>query len=328
MEYSFIILFVTSFLARTNCLVEYEYGDGENDLYEKETLKSVFMQDPYKLKADEEWPEEVAHLFGNKREGEDVKEEEPKKKPRKKRWTEWVSKKLEFREDSWDEPPQKQKPEDDEKFVAYENNGTYIMSRCSSPKGALTLVLACPQPRGSSFHRIVDLQHAIYGWSQHESDVCQYVEGDCTIRYEFVHKQIMRPTTPQNMDEWKSLGPQYFCNSWEGNGRLSWEMPQKRWCAVGLKRSSQSPNVGDPVVNAWGTKYLYAWNSCGGSYDWFDYLHIEYKCQDVMESIAPQATRPYHYRPVPECIKKGPPPPTPPAPTNATTEEDDNEIEK
>ena len=38
-----------------------------------ETLKSVFMQDPYKLKVNEEWPEEVAHLFGNKREGEDVK---------------------------------------------------------------------------------------------------------------------------------------------------------------------------------------------------------------------------------------------------------------
>ena len=40
------------------------------------------------------------------------------------------------------------------------------MSRCSSPKGALTLVLACPQPRGSTFHRIVDLKYAFYGWSQ------------------------------------------------------------------------------------------------------------------------------------------------------------------
>ena len=29
------------------------------------------MQEPYKLKADEEWPEEVAHLFANKREGEE-----------------------------------------------------------------------------------------------------------------------------------------------------------------------------------------------------------------------------------------------------------------
>ena len=58
--------------------------------------------------------------------------------------------------------------------------------------------------------------------SQHESDVCQYVDGDCTIRYEFVHKQIMQPTTPQTTLEWKSLGPQYFCNSWSGNGRSSW----------------------------------------------------------------------------------------------------------
>ena len=42
--------------------------------YCTEPLKSVFMHDPYKLKSDEEWPEEVAHLFGNKREGEeDVK---------------------------------------------------------------------------------------------------------------------------------------------------------------------------------------------------------------------------------------------------------------
>ena len=32
------------------------------------------MQEPYKLKADEEWPEEVAHLFGNKREGEEEAE--------------------------------------------------------------------------------------------------------------------------------------------------------------------------------------------------------------------------------------------------------------
>ena len=57
---------------------------------------------------------------------------------------------------------------------------------------------------------------------KHESDVCQYVTDDCTIRYEFVHKQIMRPTTPQNSEEWKSLGPQYFCNSWPGNGRSEW----------------------------------------------------------------------------------------------------------
>ena len=42
------------------------------------------------------------------------------------------------------------------------------MSRCSSPSGAVTLVIACPQPRGSKFHRIVNLQKAVYGWSQVE----------------------------------------------------------------------------------------------------------------------------------------------------------------
>ena len=52
-----------------------------------------------------------------------LEKEEESPKRRVKRWTEWVSKKLEFRPDSWDEPPIKQKPEDDEKFVAYENNG-------------------------------------------------------------------------------------------------------------------------------------------------------------------------------------------------------------
>ena len=49
-------------------------------------------------------------------------------KHRTKRWTEWVSKKHEFRDDSWDEPPVKQKPEDDEKFVAYENNGNTLQT--------------------------------------------------------------------------------------------------------------------------------------------------------------------------------------------------------
>ena len=56
-------------------------------------------------------------------------EEAKRAKHRTKRWTEWVSKKHEFRDDSWDEPPVKQKPEDDEKFVAYENNGDFTRER-------------------------------------------------------------------------------------------------------------------------------------------------------------------------------------------------------
>ena len=31
----------------------------------------------------------------------------------------------------------------------------------------------------------------------------QYVEGDCTLRYEYLHKQLMKPTVPQNEDEFK-----------------------------------------------------------------------------------------------------------------------------
>ena len=154
------------------------------------------------------------------------------------------------------------------------------MSRCASKSAALTLVIACPQPRGSKFHRIVQLKKAVYGWSQvisvgkflkegfctyqgywhktivshqgmpqvyiccaevvntwpsviltesppsfpeqMEGSICQYVEGDCTLRYEFVHRQIMRPTTPQNFREWRALGPQFFCNPWDGNGREDW----------------------------------------------------------------------------------------------------------
>ena len=42
------------------------------------------MQEPYKLKKDEEWPEEVAHLFGNKREGEEEEEEVQPVKEQKK----------------------------------------------------------------------------------------------------------------------------------------------------------------------------------------------------------------------------------------------------
>jgi len=200
------------------------------------------------------------------------------------------------------------------------------MSRCSSPSGAVTLVIACPQPRGSNFYRIVNLKTAVYGWSQHKGEVCQYVEGDCTKRYEFLHKQIMRPTTPQNDEEWKSLGPQYFCNPWEGgNGRERWEFPEKRWCSVGLKRSSQSPNVDDPVVNAWGSKYLYSWGKCGGSYDWFDYLHIEYTCEIVDEPIDPEATRLYHNRPKADCSNKAPTTPTPVSSGNATSTVDPGE---
>lgn len=332
-----LILFlgiVIAFLAYSNCdsdapTPDYEDVEIVDVDEEEETFKSVIFQEPYKLQADEEWPEEVAHLFGNKKEGQEDEDNEKKdekstkKKQRVKRWTEWVSQKLEVRPDSWDEPPKKLKPEDEPKFIAYEHNGTWIMSRCSSPKGALTIVLACPQPRGSKTHRVVNLIHAIYGWSQHESDICQFVEGDCTVRYEFVHKQIMRPTTPQTELEWRSLGPQYFCRYWDGNGRDEWEMSRKRWCAVGLRRSSQAPDPTDIAVNPWGKKYLYTWaykkehNKCGGPYDWFDYLHIEYTCDVIDEPIDPEATRLYHNRPIATC-KGGGKTTTTAAPTNAT----------
>jgi len=316
------ICFVTIFV-----LGNFAMGQDSHHQNNPEGLLSVSAADEYKLKPDEEWPNEVAHLFANRREGDASKTKSSKNsktssKKRNRRWTEWVSEKLEFREDSWDEiGDQKPKPKDPPKFITYKKNGTFVMSRCSSPKGALTLVIACPQPRGSKYHRIVHLHKAFYGWSQHKGEICQYVDGDCTIRYEFIHKQIMLPTRPQNTEEWKSLGPQYFCNPWDGNGREEWEMVTKRWCSVGLRRSSQSPDPMDEAVNLWGKKYLYTWGHCGGSYDWFDYLQIEYTCEDVDESIDPEATRLYHNRPKADC-GNGPPPtdpaPTDPSPTNST----------
>ena len=38
---------------------------------------------------------------------------------------------------------------------------------------AKSLVIACPQPRGSKFHRIVQLIDVFYGWSQMDAKICQ-----------------------------------------------------------------------------------------------------------------------------------------------------------
>ena len=33
---------------------------------------------------------------------------------------------------------------------------------------------------------------------------------------------MMKPTTPQNEEEFGTVGPQYFCNPWDGGGREKW----------------------------------------------------------------------------------------------------------
>merc|ERR1712183_753945 len=68
----------------------------------EDTLLPLTPEEEYSLKPDEEWPEEVAHLFENDQEKKERKETKSKQeKKRIKRWTEWVSEKHEFREDSW-----------------------------------------------------------------------------------------------------------------------------------------------------------------------------------------------------------------------------------
>ena len=58
----------------------------------------------------------------------------------------------------------------------------------------------------------------------------------------------------------QSLGPTYFCNSWDGNGREDWVMPTKRWCTLGLRRSSPSMDPLDfKAANPWAKKYGYYW---------------------------------------------------------------------
>ena len=49
------------------------------------------------------------------------------------------------------------------------------------------------------------------------------------------------------------------------------------FCAIGMKRKSQTPRSGDENLNPWGRKYLYSWGSCGNPYNWFDYMQVEYK---------------------------------------------------
>ena len=59
------------------------------------------------------------------------------------------------------------------RVTCFPYSDTYIMSRCSSGKMAKSLVIACPQPRGSKFHRIVYLTNVFYGWSQMDAKICQ-----------------------------------------------------------------------------------------------------------------------------------------------------------
>ena len=65
----------------------------------------------------------------------------------------------------------------------------------------------------------------------------------------------------------QSLGPTYFCNSWDGNGREDWVMPTKRWCTIGLRRSSPSMDPLDLAANPWAMKYGYTWEGyvCGNA---------------------------------------------------------------
>ena len=63
-----------------------------------------------------------------------------KKKRRMRRWTEWVSEKHEFREDSWDEANEKilkkharTQEMDPSKFIAYQVNGAFFLYQLVSP---------------------------------------------------------------------------------------------------------------------------------------------------------------------------------------------------
>ena len=58
---------------------------------------------------------------------------------------------------------------------------------------------------------------------------------------------------------------------------LSQDRGAKMFCAIGMKRKSQTPRSSDENVNPWGKKYLYSWGSCGNPYNWFDYMQVEYK---------------------------------------------------
>jgi len=277
----------------------------------------------FPLKDDEVWPKEVAHLFTltdkddgeaegredgkgveEKEEEEEVKEESNlegegkeesegedegdfggKRRRRSIRGEEWTGVWPQRWSESGNATLRHPHPKDDV-FVYYyrPEDDTYVMSKCTSTVGAAVLTLACPQPRGYNFHRILDVKRVFYGWSMTEA-TCQFIEGDCTVPYEFMHKQIMRPSKPISQADFFSVGPTFFCNRWDGGGREAWAFDGKMTCSIGARRASAALNPLDSQANPFGKRFGYAWKMCGDPYDWFDFIQAEYKCVDVMEPL-------------------------------------------
>lgn len=262
----------------------------------------------YPLKDDEVWPEDVAQIFDLKEEAEeaeeekkkeDVKEEEEetgdfngRRKRRSIRGEEWTGVWPQRWSESGNATLRHPAPKDNAFIYYYRpEDDTYVMSRCTSTVGAAVLILACPQPRGYKFHRLIDLKKVYYGWSMTEA-TCQYIEGDCTLPYEFMHKQIMRPSKPISQEDFFSVGPTFFCNRWDGGGREEWVFDGKMTCSIGARRASASLNPLDTQSNPYGSRFGYAWERCGTATDWFDFIQAEYKCVDVMEPLTGPAETP------------------------------------
>lgn len=254
----------------------------------------------FPLKDDDVWPKNVAHIFDVT---EETEEEERKnenesegdenngdfsgrRKRRSIRGEEWTGVWPQRWSESGNATLRNPAPKDNA-FVYYyrPEDDTYVMSRCTSTVGAAVLILACPQPRGYNFHRIIDLKKIYYGWSMTEG-TCQYIEGDCTLPYEFMHKQIMRPSKPVSQEDFFSVGPTFFCNRWDGGGREEWAFDGKMMCSIGARRASAALNPEDSEANPYGRRFGYAWEMCGTPYDWFDFIQAEYKCTDVMEPLS------------------------------------------
>jgi len=273
----------------------------------------------FPLKDDEVWPDEVAHLFSLTEEKEvkeedekeengetkdlveeGVKENEGKREEEKEgngdfsgkrgkrsiRGEEWTGIWPQRWSESGNATMRHPQPKDDV-FVYYyrPEDETYVMSKCTSTMGAAVLTVACPQPRGYPFHRILDVKRVFYGWSNTEG-TCQFIEGDCTVPYEFMHKQIMKPSKPVSQEDYFSLGPTFFCNRWDGGGREAWAFDGKMTCSIGARRASAALNPLDSQANPFGKRFGYAWEICGTPYDWFDFIQAEYKCVDVMEPLS------------------------------------------
>jgi len=269
----------------------------------------------FPLKEDEVWPKHVAHLFSLKEE-EEAKEEKKgdgekeegntvggkeggdfsgKRGKRSIRGEEWTGIWPQRWSESGNATMRHPHPKDDV-FVYYyrPEDDTYVMSKCTSTMGAAVLTLACPQPRGYQFHRILDVKRVFYGWSNTEA-TCQFIEGDCIVPYEFMHKQIMRPSKPISQEDYFSLGPTFFCNRWDGGGREAWAFDGKMTCSIGARRASAALNPSDDQANPFGKRFGYAWEICGTPYDWFDFIQAEYKCVDVMEPLVGADEKPEEF---------------------------------